>query len=439
MKRIIAALLAFIMLPLMVSCAHTAEDAPESTPESTPENASESTPEAVQTNKYEDFDNRFLPRSYSNEAFAFVDTEEVLYFNRKYLVKETGECGYLCAKPDCTHASGDEECGAYWVMGYYDGKLYCKGPEPGNYWGALYSEELDGTDKQLVYEYFGTEDNSEAVKGHPFFHRGKLYYFYSNYTVVNAEPFTLFQVRRVVPNQPGFDMLLDEKVPYSARWHLYFKGNYIYVLFDHSYRDEANEVHYEWELRRFDIDEETWESVLTDDDAGGENRGFRITEDGEIWAVSWPYMDDDAGISDITEDIVKLVDGHFVKQWQTQYTEEEGSPNSEISEGVIVTYYSKSDVRRNPDLLFKIRDFEGSLVCEGKFTPEELREEHADFKFESYELVWADENELWMQQHFQKLIIKEDGKTYEGLTMLVIYKITENGFEKVFSEYDQMD
>ncbi|MBR6006151.1 MAG: hypothetical protein IK064_00835, partial [Clostridia bacterium] len=309
----------------------------------------------------------------------------------------------------------------------------------GNYWGALYSEELDGTGKQLVFEYYGTEDNCEAVKGKPYFHRGKLYYFSLNYTVVNAEPRTELLVSRVTPNQPEFDVLLEEKVPYSVQWHIFIKDRYLCILIDRLYRDEADEVHYAWELRRFDIYEETWETVVTDDDAGGENRGFWITDEGEIWAVSWPYMDDDASISDITEDVVKLVDGHFVKQWETRYTEEDGSPNSEITDGVIVTSYHKGKMQGNPDLLFRVRSFEGDLICEGCFTPEELREEDAGFDFHEYKLVWADKNELWMQQEFQKLIIREDGRTYESFRILVGYRITENGFEKVFSEYDSMD
>lgn len=420
------------MLLSLAACARPAENAPE--------NAPENAQEAAEANKYEDFNNHFMQRSYGGGTFRYVDTGDVLYFDRKYLVKETGECGYLCPKPDCTHdlqASESGDCGAYWVMGYYGGKLYCKGPEAGNYWGALYSEELDGSDKQLVFEYFGTEDNCEAVKGIPYFHRGKLYYFSLNYTVVNAEPLTELLVSRVTPNQPGFDVLLDEKVPYSVQWHIFIKDKYLYILIDRSYRDDADEVHYAWELRRFDIYEEIWETVVTDDDAGGENRGFWITDEGEIWAVSWPYMDDDAGISDITEDVVKLVDGHFVNQWQTEYSEEDGSPNSEITDGVIVTTYHKGKMQGNPDLLFRVRSFEGDLICEGFFTPEELREEDADFDFCEYKLVWADKNELWMQQVFQKLIIREDGRTYESIRILLGYRITENGFEKVFSEYDE--
>ena len=42
-----------------------------------------------------------------------------------------------------------------------------------------------------------------------------------------------------------------------------------------------------------------------------------------------------------------------------------------------------------------------------------------------------------MQQNFQKLIIREDGRTYESIRILLGYRITENGFEKVFSEYDE--
>ena len=421
MKRIIVISLAVILLLPLVSCAKENAAQPTAAPS---ENAGvtaapgepDGTAEPVR-DPYEDFNNHYMQAYTNGNKVDWAEMEDYVFLGSKYYDKNTGECDFYCSKPECSHTDRRTCQAALYVLGTYDGKIYSKGEA--SYGVGIYSHNLDRSEMTLLRNVNWNEEG-----GLFFFHRGKLYSYDDNGTVVNAEPRHEFRLLEIDPYEEESRVIFESNDYPAAAWGWVFILNEkVYLLLDYHAPDDAEQYPgcYVWELWSYNI--YTGETTLevTDPTMKGRQHGSWITKDGEIYAMMG------------YDTLVKLTDGRFETQWRIGDIEEV-SINNQISDGVIVSQICSGWVEHNPDVRFLILDFEGKTVADGYLPFPDYGEEMKDYVFFRYVTIWADETCLWLQLEFRKPV-KINGLMTEHPEFLAVkYDIVDGSYSLAFTE-----
>ena len=424
MKRSIALLFVMIMLLSCVSCAKPT-GAGGSDVSNSPETARD---------PFEDYNNRFRAHIPGAVPFDFFDDGDILFFGRKYLYKPTGECAYFCSKPECMHE--ELTCESYGMtLGIYDGRLYRTGSID-ELRSGLFSMNLDGSDKRLCCELSIPDDDILPHSfGDFFLHRGKVYSLIHGGSTLKGDYVRLIRFVVIDPFTGETKVIMrDKSHPANAFTRYFVKENHIYIMIDYAPNGGADDFdgrHF-WEILRYDVETETIEPYVTDD-VYGMNRDLWMDEGGSFWALEWPEDDPD-NYYDKREYILKLEDGHFIIKAEADIRE--GIWNSTVlSDGVAITHYA-NDFREDIDQVFRIWDYDGNTLVEGRPPIPELREEDTELVFDGYKPIWADKTSFWLYITFQRPIIKDGYPTMKPETFLLGYDISSGEFVLTFSEYD---
>lgn len=377
---------------------------------------------------YEDYNNHYM--RWLGPPIPWAETEDYLFFNRKYLDKNTGDCGYYCSKPECMH--NDPTCDSYLtVLGIYDDEIYLFGSVDKQHAG-IFTQNIDGSDRKLVRKL----GNDELGNGGVHLHRGKVYMFFENLTVNNGEPTETLRLTCVDPFSEETRVLLDNrKYPGSTGSWVFFRGNTAYLLTS-GYAPEDAEEHPGcciWELWSYDIEKDEMELTLTSFLPEGSLRGCWITGEGEIYAMVCKTIE-----AERPEDwqwsfsLAKLEDGVFTELWEVPPEKELG--NSRVSDGTVITEYADA-FRYNKDVRFRIQDLDGNIIADDRLPFPNYGEGAKDLTFDRYEVVWADKTCLWVLIRMERPIINSDGyQTTQSVASAVKYDITDGGYAISFVE-----
>lgn len=406
MKKTAALILLLCMLIQLAACSTGGSDTPSPSPDQT---------SAVSRDPYEDFNNHFMANRTNGDKVCWAETEDYVFFGQKYYDKKTGDSGFYCSKPECMHT--DSHCEAMdWVLGTYNGKIYSLGNE-GHGYGRVNKQNIDRTEK------VGLHIITEEEQGLYHFHRGKIYSFYHECTVDNANPRSEFRLTVIDPdNDESHTVFYSNEYYANAAGWLFILDNKVYLLLDYRAPEDAEEYPGKivWELWAYNIDTDEMKLEVVDPDMFGRLRGSWITKEGEIYAMVGNQC------------LVKLTDGKFVKQLVVEGVEEMGGA-TQISDGVIITgicdYFEKE-----PKVLFRIQNFEGKIIAEDylPFAYEDLLTE--GWKVVQYNPVWADETCLWVQYWFEKPIFWKGVHTFRPMQLAVKYDIVDHSYSLVFAE-----
>lgn len=209
-----------------------------------------------------------------------VDSEGFMFSMLYYFDKETGISGPLCGKPECLHNGPD--CNAHlgnssvYALASYNGRLYwitsAIGPGPANI-GRLYSENYDGTDRQLV------RDLDDGIFGTPVtavhFHRGYVYIISEPSEIVNGAQ----QYRNHIAAYPidsgeeGF-VVLDEETGFSSiSAQLYGDSMFILTI-------DQSENSYPFTFRKWNTETHELETLFDGAPSFSPGNDFWVTDAG---------------------------------------------------------------------------------------------------------------------------------------------------------------
>ena len=230
---------------------------------------------------------RILACEAENVVYAVVrdsaarDSSDFLFDMLYYFDRETGISGPLCGKPECLH--NDRSCNAHlgnsgvYALASCNGQLYWitmgNGPGLTNI-GHLYSENYDGTDRQLVRDLDdGIFGASRPTAVH--FHRGYVYVISQPGEIVNGER----QYRNRIAAYPidsgeeGF-VVLDEEVGFSSiNAQLYGDSMFILTI-------DKSENSYPFTFRKWNTETHEMETLFDGAPSFSPGNDFWATDEG---------------------------------------------------------------------------------------------------------------------------------------------------------------
>lgn len=198
----------------------------------------------------------------------------------------------VCAQANCKHTS--ETCDAYFDLRkfrtelgiwYYNDKLYMIGTDDNYSEYALWSVNLDGTERDKVttlYKYEGEQDNIYSIT----LHRGYLYYALANYDF--TEPASLYQVEVKHNAKPKTIYSADESDTTIYRFKGYGDGIFFQQgNYNNGNRDDVE--NYSADVKYITSEGECYQVL-----AGPEkfynivdNKLYYSSDEGEIYAYDW--------------------------------------------------------------------------------------------------------------------------------------------------------
>ena len=257
MKRISCIVLALLLF-LLAACT-PGQDKPEGSTEPTAIATAEpgaaedpyptQDPARAAFDPDKDFDNRFASLLFQSMA----ETEDVYYLVDDstgflyYYVKETGENGVLCPRPECMHDQAPKEerqkCSGYvghthGTLTIVDGRLYWvrMADRGGDY--EVYSMALDGSDRQFVTKLGISIEEYQAQNF--WIHRGYVYFFSSAPIVRNGSPTRHLVIARVSMSEGGIHEIFARDAYASMNWWtLRFIGDDVYIQCGYDGADES--------------------------------------------------------------------------------------------------------------------------------------------------------------------------------------------------------
>lgn len=370
-----------------------------------------------------DFDNRFATQYLflAENDGVFVWKPVVQSELLRYYVKETGESGVLCSKPECMHRDHiyNDECNgcvfsAVRALSYYNGQLYWVGYYSGSdAANALYRMDPDSTGRELVWKVDPPSDF--AVKEYEV-HRGKLYGLCVNQTVSAGEPQYSMAVICADLNDAHFETVLyDEfvcQIFYADSAMIRFVGNRVYMAY--SYQDQDGKDLFK--VMRWDSKTEAAAELFSTYEIPSAVQSMWINENEDMVLV--PLLTDDQ------EQKLYRVRGGALEAYLNRLDENGEFNGCHISDGIICNYES---VRGEWfDSKVWIRDFEGNTLFKGQLPTDFLAETPGEIKACSIMTTIRDGNAIIVPFSIPYLSSAEGGGI-ETAYYLARYEITEGG------------
>ncbi len=300
-----------------------------------------------------DAQNKYLlfqfPSFQETDGFYFGSTYQGK--NLHYYDKSSGVSGFLCADPSCTHDT--EDCAAYTgtdrFLSYYDGKLYWVEQV---YQSALWRSDLAGTNREKIKPISFTDIVMVYQPQQYTIHRGKLYFWGSEETVVGTEAgqrVTL--ISTPLDSSEEFTTLYDETFENIFNPRFRFVGNYVYFSVSRFTSDWLFSV----TVTKINVNTGESEIVYDEEAIASHVRDFWVTQEGEIYL---PGSDDNRSY------LWKIEDGKRVEvaSW------EEADPYPPTIVDGIAVHERLEDGIRWADIV----NFSGETIYSGEMFPEKV-------------------------------------------------------------------
>ena len=455
MKRILAALMAVLLLLPFAACTKPAPEPVQNT--GSPEQSGEehggeeglttAAPTAAPTEAPESHD-AFDPETDADNRFAnangrVIETEDGLYFSSIFydylMFYDYGleEMIPVCGKPDCEHfkdgnaANINRDCDAY-IKGVrnptlYEGKLYYVDdygkPNPNDNGATLgnmlYRMEPDGTQKEFVMDLFPPEAMDPQFY---VIHRGILYVSCIGSIVTDGEPKYLSSVIAAPLNGSVSDFRVLLELEDAGSIDFFFVGDDCYMkakkveieYTDLITYDDYIVKSYELIITRWNSRTEELETVFDDCLPDGKYiSDIWVTEDGTIYGASM-------------EKVYRFEDGGFTELFSF---EEPGFEFTtlHLSDGIVIGRAAAEEDWSYGSVLWWIRRFDGSTLYKGCLSTDWM--DGVEEMFTDFSLIFfeGDETGIYLCAEFDWPVLDKMKKANRYLLRL---DFTEDGIEE---------